>query len=130
MIKPKTEDRPITDDELDKLLEGWDEEQKPTVRQKTKELELPEPEKNEIILPELKNTVDEVPEIVEKINIENIIPKEKFTNYRKRLTTDVDYHKRVEQRINDLITKLENSEAKLNDLTDEDQKVILDILNQ
>ena len=81
-------------------------------------------------MPELKNTVDEVPEIVEKINIENIIPKEKFTNYRKRLTTDVDYHKRVEQRINDLITKLENSEAKLNDLTDEDQKVILDILNQ
>ena len=130
MIKPKTEDRPITDDELDKLLEGWDEEKKHTVRQKTKELELPEPEKNEIILPELKNTVDEVPEIVEKINIENIIPKEKFTNYRKRLTTDVDYHKRVEQRINDLITKLENSEAKLNDLTDEDQKVILDILNQ
>ena len=130
MIKPKTEDRPITDDELDKLLEGWDEEKKPTVRQKTKELELPEPEKNEIILPELKNTVDEVPEIVEKINIENIIPKEKFTNYRKRLTTDVDYHKRVEQRINDLITKLENSDVKLNDLTDEDQKVILDILNQ
>ena len=153
MIKPKTEDRPITDDELDKLLEGWDEEQKPTSKakkekekpkgyvqneeqtnetlwQKTKELKLPEPEKNEIIFPELKNTVDEVPEIVEKINIENTIPKEKFTNYRKRLTTDVDYHKRIEQRINDLITKLENSEVKLNDLTDEDQKVILDILNQ
>ena len=153
MIKPKTEDRPITDDELDKLLDGWDDEQEPTGKtkkekekpkgyvqneeqtnetlwQKTKELKLPEPEKNEIIFPELKNTVDEVPEIVEKINIENTIPKEKFTNYRKRLTTDVDYHKRIEQRINDLITKLENSEVKLNDLTDEDQKVILDILNQ
>ena len=42
-----------------------------TLWQKTKELDLPEPEKNEIQIPELKNTIDEVPDIAEKINIEN-----------------------------------------------------------
>ena len=101
-----------------------------TLWQKTKELDLPEPEKNEIILPELKNTVEEVPEIAESINIEQTIADEKFTKYRKRLTTEEEYHQRVEQRINDLITKLENKEIKLSDLSDEDQKVIIDILNQ
>ena len=143
MERPEIEDRPITDKELDNLLEGF-KEQKPeeqnyvqneeqtdeTLWQKTKELDLPEPEKNEIILPELKNTVDEVPEIAEKINIENVIPQDKFTRYKKRLATDEEYHQRIEQRINDLITKLEAGGVKLNDLTDDDQKVILDILNQ
>ena len=94
MERPEIEDRPITDKELDKLLEGFDEEQKPkpkgptkepyvqneeqtdeTMWQKTKELDLPEPEKNEIILPELKVTTDDVPEIAEKIKIEIIIPQ-------------------------------------------------------
>ena len=37
---------------------------------------------------------------------------------------------RIENRINDLITKVESGETKLEDLTEEDQKVILDILNQ
>ena len=143
MERPDTEDRPITDDELENLLEGFPENPKveedyvqneeqtdETLWQKTKELDLPEPEKNEIILPELKSTTDEIPELAEKINIENIIPQDKFTRYKKRLTTDEGYHQRIEQRINDLITKLENNEVKLNDLTDEDQKAILEILNQ
>ena len=161
MIEPKTEDRPMTDEELDKLLEGWEEDKKPTgktkmiikdgkrifvpveteykqneeqdettIWNKTKELDLPEPEKNEILIPELENTVDEVPDIVDSIKIENTIPKDKFETYKKRITTDTDYHSRIEARINDLITKLENGELKLNDLTDEDQKVILDILDQ
>jgi len=143
--QPEIEDRPITDDELDKLLDGFEEDKKPeeyiqneeqsddTLWQKTKELDLPEPEKNEIQLPEIENTFtknEDIPEIAEKINIENIIPEEKFTRYKKRLTSEEDYHQRVDQRINDLITKLENKEIVLNDLTDEDQKVILDILNQ
>ena len=46
------------------------------------------------------------------------------------MTTDTDYHSRIEARINDLITKLESGELKLKDLTEEDQQVILDILNQ
>ena len=49
---------------------------------------------------------------------------------RDRLTSEEDYHQRVEARINDLITKLEKGEVKLNDLTQEDQQVIMDILNQ
>ena len=167
MAQPKTEDRPMTDEELDALLEGWEEDQKPkpgektkmvikdgkrifvpvedkpqyvqneeqdetTIWNKTKELDIPEPEKNEIILPDLPNTIEEdaVPEIAETINIESTIAKEKFANYKKRVTTDTDYHSRIEARINDLITKLESGELKLKDLTEEDQQVILDILNQ
>jgi hypothetical protein len=161
MISPQTEERPMTEEELDSLLDGWNEEQKPsgktkmviqngkkifvpvenkykqneeqdetTIWNKTKELDLPEPEKNEIILPALENTVEKVPEMVEELQFENVIPQDKFTNYKKRLTTDEDYRQRVENRINDLITRIENKEIKLNDLTKEDQQVIMDILNQ
>ena len=150
----------MTDEELDKLLDGWEEENKPagktkmiikdgkrifvpveenyiqneeqtdkTLWQKTKELDIPEPEKNEIILPDLPNTMDEVPEIAESISIEQKIPAEKFDKYKKRLASEDEYHQRVEARINDLITKLENKEIKLSDLSDEDQQVIMDILN-
>ena len=160
MIEPKTEERPMTDEELDELLKGF-EEDKPTGKtrmiikdgkkvfvpvegeyvqneeqndqtlwQKTKELDLPEPEKNEIQLPPIENTDEEIPELVDSIKVEKKIPQEKFTNYKKRLTSEEDYHQRVEARINDLITKLDNKEIKLSDLSDEDQKVIIDILNQ
>jgi hypothetical protein len=163
MAEPKTEERPMTDAELDKLLAGFEEEQKPTGKtrviikdgqriyvpveedgyvqneeqsdqtlwNKTKELDIPEPEKNDIILPELKNEVEEsIPEMAESIKVENKIPEEKFTNFRKRLTSEEEYHQRVEARINDLITKLERKEIGLSDLSDEDQKVIMDILNE
>jgi uncharacterized protein YfcZ (UPF0381/DUF406 family) len=50
--------------------------------------------------------------------------------YRKRLTSEDEYHQRVEARIDDLITKIENKEISLSDLSDEDRKVILDVLNQ
>ena len=49
---------------------------------------------------------------------------------KKRLTSEEEYHQRIEARIDDLITKIENKEIALSDLSDEDQKVILDILNQ
>jgi hypothetical protein len=165
MIQPDIEDRPMTDEELDKLLEGFDEGNKPkpgqktrmvikngqrifipieeketyvqneeqndqTLWQKSKELDIPEPEKNEIILPDLPNTVDEVPEIAESLSIEQHIPREKFTHYKKRVTSEQDYHQRIESRIDDLITKLENKEIKLSDLSDDDRNVIIDILNQ
>ena len=42
----------------------------------------------------------------------------------------MDYHERVEQRINDLITKIENKEIKLADLSKEDQRVINEINQQ
>ena len=49
---------------------------------------------------------------------------------KNRETDEEGYHQRVEKRISDLITKLENKEITLNELTNEDQKVIMDILNQ
>jgi hypothetical protein len=164
MIQPDIEDRPMTDEELDKLLEGFEggantvtgkrrmiikngqrifvpveekkdyvqneEQSEQTLWQKTKELDIPEPDKNEIILPDLPNTTDDVPEITESIAIEQSIPQAKFEKYKKRITTEEDYHQRVEARINDLITKLDSKEIKLSDLSKEDQQVIIDILNQ
>ena len=163
MIQPEIEDRPMTDEELDKLLEGFDdgktitgkrrmiikngqrifvpieekeeyvqneEQTDETLWQKTKELDIVEPEKNDIILPDLPNTTEEIPEIAESIAIEQSIPQTKFETYKKRITSEEDYHQRVEARINDLITKLDSKEIKLSDLSEEDKKVIIDILNQ
>jgi hypothetical protein len=167
MIQPDLEDRPMTDEELDKLLEGFDggektvtgkrrmiikngqrifvpmedkaeyvqneEQGDETLWNKTKELDIAEPDKNEIILPDLPNTVEEqdsIPEIAESVSVEQSIPKEKFETYKKRITTEEDYHQRVEARINDLITKLDNKEIKLSDLSEQDKTVIIDILNQ
>ena len=166
MISPKTEDRPMTDEELDKLLEGFDgdgkkitgkkrmiikngqrifvpveekeeyiqneEQSDDTIWNKTKELDIPEPEQNEIILPTLVNTIEEesIPEIAESITIEEKIPVEKFENYKKRITNEEDYHQRVEKRLDEIITKLEANEIKLSELTSEDQTAILTILNQ
>jgi hypothetical protein len=147
MQQPKTEERPMTDEELDDLLAGWpeseenqkkkeqyiqnEEQNDQTLWQKTKLLDIPEPEKNEIILPDLPNMAEElIPEIAESVKIEQKIPDQKFTNYRKRSTSGEEYHQRVEQRIDNLITRLENKEIKLEDLSDEDQQVIMDILNQ
>ena len=167
MIQPDLEDRPMTDEELDKLLEGFDggektvtgkrrmiikngqrifvpiedtgeyvqneEQGDETLWNKTKELDIAEPDKNEIILPDLPNTVEEqdsIPEIAESVSVEQSIPQAKFENYKKRITTEEDYHQRVEARINDLITKLDSKEIKLSDLSNEDQQVIIDILNQ
>ena len=164
MIDPKTEDRDMTDEELDALLEGFEsdkeiegpkkmiikdgqrtfvkddrpvkqyvqneEQSEDTKWKKIKELDIPEPEKNEIILPEIKS--EEAPQEMEAdvVVVENVIPEPKFTKHKNRLTSDEEYRQRIEDRINDLITKLENKEIKLNDLTEEDQKVIMDILNQ
>ncbi len=164
MIQPDIEDRPMTDEELDKLLEGFDggektvtgkrkmiikngqrifvpieekdeyvqneEQNDQTLWQKTKELDIPEPEKNEIILPDLPNTTEDIPEIAESIAIDQTIPQTKFDTYKKRITSEEDYHQRVEARINDLITKLDSKEIRLSDLSKEDQQVIIDILNQ
>ena len=161
MIQPDLEDRPMTDEELDELLEGFDggektvtgkrrmiikdgkrtfvpmeeyvqneEQGDETLWNKTKELDIAEPDKNEIILPDLPNTMEEIPDIAESIAVEKSIPQAKFETYKKRITSEEDYHQRVEARINDLITKLDSNEIKLSDLSNEDQQVIIDILNQ
>ena len=68
--------------------------------------------------------------MLKTINLKLIQISNKISKYKKRLTSEEDYHQRVEARINDLITKLDNKEIKLSNLSDEDQKVIMDILNQ
>ncbi len=45
----------------------------------------------------------------------------------KNITSEMNYHERVEARINDLMTKIENKEIKLEDLSQEDQRVINEI---
>ena len=49
---------------------------------------------------------------------------------KNKTTTEEDYHQRMEQRIEDLMTKVDAGEIKLEDLTAEDRQVIMDIRNQ
>jgi len=46
------------------------------------------------------------------------------------LLTDEEYRQKIEDRINDLITKIEQGELELKDLSDEDQKVVLDLMKE
>jgi hypothetical protein len=157
-IEPKTENREITDSELDKLIQRFDEDNKNLeefdivikdgkkirVPKKTyvqneeqsesngwsKILEIKEPEQNEIILPNITNTPEiEVIEIADSIGIDNTIPTEKITKHKNKLLSDDEYRRRIEDRINNLITKIEQGEIKLTDLSVEDQQVILDLMN-
>ena len=48
----------------------------------------------------------------------------------KNITSEMDYHERVEQRIANLMAKIENKEIKLTDLPEEDQRVIQEINQQ
>ena len=49
---------------------------------------------------------------------------------RKRLTSEEDYHQRMEQRIEDLMAKIDAGEITLEDLTPEDRQVIIAINKQ
>ena len=49
---------------------------------------------------------------------------------RKRLTSEEDYHQRMEQRIEDLMAKIDAGEITLEDLTPEDRQVIIEINKQ
>jgi hypothetical protein len=160
--EPKVEDRDITEDELDKLLDGFNEEaeefpdgydiviqggKKIKVAKKNyiqneeqaisdgwsriKELDLPEPEKNEIILP-MPDVIPEsdVVELADNINVEPQLPKAGINKHRKRLLSDDQYREKIEQRINDLITKIESGEIRLSDLSAEDQTVIIGLMKE
>ena len=170
-VEPETEDRDMSEEELDKLLEGFEEDEnepgtryeikiqngrkvrvpikedryeqnaeqsESTLWNKTKELDLPEPEKNEILLPELpqteendiKDKVDETEDDLQEITPEHTISPGKIANYKKRIIEDTEYQQKIEARIDSLISKLENKEITLDDLTEQDRKVIIDIMNQ
>ena len=157
-IEPRTENREITDSELDKLIQGFEEDNKNLeefdivikggkkirVPKKiyvqneeqsesngwSKILESKEPEKNEIILPNITNTPEtEVMDMADSISIDNTIPIEKITKHKNKLLSDDEYRRRIEDRINNLITKIEQGEIKLTDLAKEDQQVIMDLMN-
>jgi len=49
---------------------------------------------------------------------------------KKKLTSQEEYHRRSEQRIEQLMLKVDNGESSLEDLTAEDRQVIIDINNQ
>ena len=49
---------------------------------------------------------------------------------KSRLTSEEDYHQRMEQRIEDLMSKLDTGELTLEDLTPEDRQVIIEIKKQ
>jgi len=157
--EPKTVDRDITEDELDKLLQGFDqdepeefdiaikdgqkvkipkkkyiqneEQNDQTLWNKTRELDIPEPEKNELQLPDIESTPEnEIVTEADSLDVKNVLPKSSMENYRKRLLTDEEYRQKIEDRINDLITKIEQGELELKDLSDEDQKVVLDLMKE
>ena len=55
------------------------------------------------------------------------------TNWKKlktKITTEEDYHTRMEQRIEELMAKVDAGEMTLEDLTPEDRQVIIGIRNQ
>ena len=55
---------------------------------------------------------------------------QKANQSRKRLTSEEDYHQRMEQRIEDLMAKIDAGEITLEDLTPEDRQVIIEINKQ
>ena len=159
---PNTENRDISEDELDKLLEGFEEKTEDGKKYKlviqggqkvripiedeyiqneeqkesgnwSKILDIKEPEQNEIILPEIKNTDDfEDRSDEELVNVqpENTISPAKIDRHKKRMISDTAYREKIEERINDLISKIEAKELVLDDLTENDRQVIIDIMNQ
>ena len=163
--EPNTEDRDISEDELDKLLEGFDDtkaeddgkkyklviqhgqkvrvpveedeyvqnEEQQQSGNWSKILDIKEPEKNEIVLPEMENTddfQDRTDEELVDVQPENTISPAKIDRHKKRMISDVDYREKIEERINALISKIETKELTLDDLTENDRQVIIDIMNQ
>jgi hypothetical protein len=54
---------------------------------------------------------------------------ESITKYKNKVLSNDEYRRRIEDRINGLITKIEQGEIKLGDLSKEDQQVINDLMN-
>ena len=159
MIDPETEDRDITDEELDKLIEGTlpeqqeledfdiiikngqkmkvpkqkyeqNEEQKIS-NQWSKILPIEEPEKNEVVIPELEQG-DEIIDNTEKveINTERTLPVQNVKKHKNKMISDEEYRQAVDQRINSIIEDIDNGKIKFEDLTEQDQNSIIDIMRK
>lgn len=90
-------------------------------------LDIPEPEKNEIILPEIETVKEE--DIPVAVDTKTVLSKDKIAKHKSKMLSNVEYSQMVEKRINDLINKIENNEIALEDLPEQDQQTILNILN-
>ena len=72
----------------------------------------------------------------EKVKTDSYVQNEEqteATNWKKiktKTTTEEDYHQRMEQRIEDLMAKVDAGELNFDDLTPEDRQVIIDIRMQ
>jgi|TARA_A100001011_G_scaffold384770_1_gene457825 hypothetical protein len=159
MIDPETEDRDITDEELDKLIEGTlpeqqeleefdivikngqkikvpkqkyeqNEEQKIS-NQWSKILPIEEPEKNEVVLPELSQDT-EIVDNTEKVDLEvaRTLPNASVKKHKNRMISDEEYRMAVDQRINSLIEDIDNGKIKFEDLTEQDQNSIIDVMRE
>ena len=96
----------------------------------SKILEIKEPEKNEIILPNIQATpAEDIHDIADAITVETRIPQEKITKHKIKLLSNDEYRRRIEERINTLIIKIEQGEIKLAELSPEDQQVIIGLMN-
>jgi len=93
----------------------------------SKILDIPEPEKNEILLPNLVGVDDK--DISVEVKQTMLLPKDKLMNHKSKLLSDAEYRQKIEQRINDLLIKLEQGDIQLEDLPNQDQQTILNILN-
>lgn len=158
----KTEDRDMTDSELDDLISAFEQDNdlkegeydvviKGGVKQKVpkkgyvqneeqtnqtlfgKILDIKEPEKNEILLPELKNTNEEdIPvatETAQDLSPTAIVSPEKIKRHKAKMLSNVEYQQRVENRINTLIKDIEEGKLKLDELSLQDREIVLNLLN-
>ena len=73
---------------------------------------------------------DRTDEELVDVQPENTISPAKIDRHKKRMISDVDYREKIEERINALISKIETKELTLDDLTENDRQVIIDIMNQ
>ena len=88
------------------------------------------PEQNDVLLSPIPETpAADIHAMADAIKVEPMIAQDKITKHKIRMLSNDEYRRRIEDRINDLITKIEKGEIKLLDLSPEDQQVIIGIMN-
>ena len=96
----------------------------------SKIVDVKEPALNDVILPPIADTpVEDIHDMADDILVEEKIPLDKINKHKIRMLSNEEYRRRIDDRIKDLITKIEQGEIKLQDLSPEDQQVIIGIMN-
>jgi len=153
--KARQEDITATVEEVLKMQEAESVQtpiEEPTISEQIEEVMEPErtrPDFTEVLEPEtgikettgmLGTVVVEDKKVVKPNNLEEIkkqyVQNEeqnedtRWQRNNKNLSSEEQYHQRIEARINDLMTRIENKEIELSDLAPEDRKVIKDLMKQ